>query len=209
MGQGVQQGRATREGEGARGDGRRTSGVDAAPKRRLVIAGASRVAAALAPMARLAGFAVTVSDPRPQCAERPLCDAAFGQCLDRRTPQALFAEVPIDARTAVAALAHHGDVDDPVLLTALRSPAFYVGALGGRHTRAARRERLLAGGLAAGELERLHAPIGLNIDATGPAEIAVSILAEVIQEYHASGRDVTADREVQGRPDPAACARDW
>jgi xanthine dehydrogenase accessory factor len=86
-----------------------------------------------------------------------------------------------DARTAVVVLTHDPKLDDPALAVALRSPAFYVGALGSRKTHAARLERLRAHGLSDAELARIHAPVGLAVGARSPAEIAVSILAQVTE----------------------------
>jgi xanthine dehydrogenase accessory factor len=85
-----------------------------------------------------------------------------------------------DARTAIVTLTHDPKLDDPALQAALASPAFYVGALGSRKTHAARLERLVEGGLAPADTRRIHGPVGLDIGAASPAEIAVSILAEMI-----------------------------
>ena len=144
---------------------------------RLVIVGAVHVAQPLAEMAGLAGFAVTIVDPR-----RAFATAARfpGQALVVGWPDAAIAELAPDARTAVVTLTHDPKLDDPALVAALASPAFYVGCLGSAKTHAARRTRLGAQGIAAAALDRLHGPVGVRIGARTPAEIAVSILAEIV-----------------------------
>jgi len=147
------------------------------PARRLIIVGAVHVAQPLAEMAGLAGFAVTIVDPR-----RAFATAARfpGQALVVRWPDAALAELAPDARTAVVTLTHDPKLDDPALVAALATPAFYVGCLGSQKTHAARRTRLGAGGIAEPALARLRGPVGLRIGARTPAEIAVSILAEIV-----------------------------
>jgi xanthine/CO dehydrogenase XdhC/CoxF family maturation factor len=103
----------------------------------------------------------------------------------------------IDAATAVAVLTHDPKVDDEALALALRSPAFFVGAIGARRTQAARRERLLARGLTEAELDRLSGPIGLDLGATTPAETALSIMAEIVAVAH--GRSGGRLRDAAGR----------
>ena len=144
---------------------------------RLVIVGAVHVAQPLAEMAGLAGFAVTIVDPR-----RAFATAARfpGQALIVAWPDAAIAELAPDARTAVVTLTHDPKLDDPALIAALASPAFYVGCLGSSKTHAARRTRLGEGGVTAAALDRLHGPVGLAIGARTPAEIAVSILGEIV-----------------------------
>ncbi|HEX7843552.1 MAG TPA: XdhC/CoxI family protein [Kofleriaceae bacterium] len=144
---------------------------------RLVIVGAVHVAQPLAEMAGLAGFAVTIVDPR-----RAFATAARfpGQALVVGWPDAGLAELAPDARTAVVTLTHDPKLDDPALVAALASRAFYIGCLGSAKTHAARRTRLGAQGIAAAALDRLHGPIGVRIGARTPAEIAVSILAEIV-----------------------------
>lgn len=144
------------------------------PPTRLVIVGAVHVGQALARLAGIAGFAVTVVDPR----------SAFVVPGVERViawPDEGLAGLGLDARTAVVTLTHDPKLDDPALTVALRSPAFYVGALGSRKTHAARLERLRAHGFTDAELARIHAPVGLDLGARSPAEIAVSILAEITQ----------------------------
>jgi xanthine dehydrogenase accessory factor len=147
------------------------------PPRRLLLVGAVHIAQPLAAMGGLAGFAVTVVDPRTAFAT----EARFpGVPLVTRWPDEALAELAPDARTAVVTLTHDPKLDDPALLAALASPAFYVGCLGSRKTHAGRLARLREAGVAAEQLERLRGPVGLRIGAASPAEIAVSILAEVI-----------------------------
>lgn len=147
------------------------------PGPRLLVVGAVHVAQALATMAALAGFDVTVIDPRGAYASVERFPQAR---LDMRWPDEALPEIGLDAATAVVVLTHDPKIDDPALRVALASDCFYVGALGSRATHARRAERLKAGGVTPFALERLHAPIGLDIAAISPAEIAVSILAEVI-----------------------------
>jgi xanthine dehydrogenase accessory factor len=144
---------------------------------RLVIVGAVHVAQPLAEMAQLSGFAVTIADPRRAFAT----EARFpGQALVVGWPDAAVTELAPDARTAVVTLTHDPKLDDPALVAALATPAFYVGCLGSGKTHAARRSRLGGQGVSAAALDRLHGPIGLRIGARTPAEIAVSILAEIV-----------------------------
>lgn len=154
------------------------------PPLRLIVVGAVHIAQPLAAMAALAEYAVTIVDPRQAFAteERFPGVALSGDWPD----QALVALAP-DARTAVVTLTHDPKLDDPALAAALRSPAFYVGALGSRKTHAARLERLRALGLTEEQLARIHAPVGLDVGARSPAEIAVSILAELTQRLREPG----------------------
>lgn len=156
------------------------------PPLRLIVVGAVHITQALIPMARLAGYAVTVIEPRPGwLAGDRLPDPSAGEpSLSNDWPDRALEVLAPDRRTAVITLSHDPKLDDPALRVALRSPAFYVGALGSRRTDAARRERLREAGLGEAELARLHAPVGLAIGARSPAEIAVSILAELIQQRH-------------------------
>jgi xanthine dehydrogenase accessory factor len=151
------------------------------PPLRLIVLGAVHIAQALIPMARLTGYAVTVIEPR---AGWLAGERLPGVSLVEDWPDRALEALAPDWRTAVVTLSHDPKLDDPALHIALRSPAFYVGALGSRRTDAARRERLREAGLSEQELCRLHAPVGLAIGARSPAEIAVAILAEVIQQRH-------------------------
>lgn len=147
------------------------------PPQRMVIVGAVHIAQALAPMAARAGFAVTVIDPRRAFAT---AERFPGVTLVTEWPDEALGAEPPDARTAVVTLTHDPKLDDPALAAALRSGAFYVGALGSRRTHAARRERLGEMGFGSDEIDRIHGPVGFSIGARAPAEIAISILAQVI-----------------------------
>jgi xanthine dehydrogenase accessory factor len=151
------------------------------PAVRLIIAGATHVGQVLADLARRIGYHVVVVDPRAAFTT----EERFGgtQAVDA-WPGVSLPTLGLDARTAVVAMTHAAHIDDETLATALRSPCLYIGALGSKRTRADRMERLTAMGFCESDLGRIHAPIGLAIGAEGPAEIAVSILAEIIKVAH-------------------------
>lgn len=147
------------------------------PSPRLLIVGAVHIAQALAPMATAAGFEVIVIDPRGAFASP---ERFPGVQLSDEWPDEALARLGLDQATALVALSHDPKLDDPALQLALPSTLFYIGALGSRRTHEKRLERLRAAGL--GDLTgRIHSPIGLDLGGRAPAEIAVSILAEVIQ----------------------------
>jgi len=146
------------------------------PPLRLMVVGAVHIAQPLARIAALAGYAVTVIDPRSAFAST---ERFPGVELSTEWPDEAMARLKPDRRTAVVTLTHDPKVDDPALIAALRSPAFYIGALGSKKTHAARLKRLAEAGFKDGECARIHGPVGLDIGATSPAEIAVSILAEI------------------------------
>ncbi len=151
------------------------------PPARLILVGAVHISQPLAPMAALAGYAVAVVDPRRAFAT----DQRFpGVTMIDDWPDDALAALAPDRRTAVVTLTHDPKLDDPALQAALRSEAFYIGALGSRRTHAARLERLRQAGFDDGQLERIHGPVGLGIGARSPAEIAVSILAQITQVLH-------------------------
>jgi xanthine dehydrogenase accessory factor len=146
------------------------------PALRLILVGAVHIAQALAPMAGLAGYAVTVIDPRRAFAT----DARFPDLtLIAEWPDEAMARMTLDRRTAVVTLTHDPKLDDPALQMALKSDAFYIGALGSKRTHAKRLERLKEAGLSDAQCARIHGPVGLDIGALSPAEIAVSILAQI------------------------------
>ena len=154
------------------------------PPPRVVMIGAVHISQALAPMARIAGFEVAVVDPRTAFATRE----RFGNVqLEAEWPEVVLARRPLDPFTALVAVTHDPRIDDFPLQAALAAGCFYVGALGSRKTHARRVERLLAQGVAAGDIARIHAPIGLDIGASTPAEIAVAVLAEIVQALHSRG----------------------
>ena len=146
------------------------------PPLRLAIVGAVHISQALVPMARLAGYAVTVIDPRRAWATEECFPDV--EMVTEWPDDALEAFQP-DERSAVVTLTHDPKLDDPALIKALASPAFYVGALGSTRTHARRLERLRAEGLDEAAFARIHGPAGLAIGARSPAEIAVSVLAEM------------------------------
>ena len=158
---------------GFEADGRRFVTLFAPPLR-LAVVGGVHVAQALVPMARIAGYAVTVIDPREAFASHARFPAT---ALVHEWPDEAMEAFAPDARSAVVLLTHDPKLDDPALRVALPSPAFYVGALGSTRTHAKRVARLTEGGMGAALLDRLDAPIGLDIGARTPAEIAVAVLA--------------------------------
>jgi xanthine dehydrogenase accessory factor len=146
------------------------------PPLRLIVIGAVHIAQALAPMAALAGYHVTVIDPRRAFAT----DGRFPEvAMTTDWPDEAMEALAPDRRTAVVALTHDPKIDDPGLDVALKSEAFYVAALGSRRTHAGRLERLKALGHDAATLARIHGPAGLEIGAVSPAEIAISVMAEM------------------------------
>lgn len=146
------------------------------PPLRLILVGAVHIAQALVPMAQLAGYEVAVIDPR----------SAFGSperfpgvTLSNDWPDEAMAQMKPDLRTAVVTLTHDPKIDDPALISALKSDVFYIGALGSKKTHAARLERLTTAGFGPDNFARIHGPVGLSIGAKSPAEIAISILAQM------------------------------
>ena len=154
------------------------------PTPRLIVVGAVHIAQQLVPMARALGHEVVVLDPRSAFAtEERFRDTR----IVREWPDEALPEIGLDARTAVIALTHDPKIDDPALILALASDAFYVGALGSRTTHAKRVERLVQAGVPAADIERIHAPIGRDIGAQGAAEIALSIVAEITAVQRGKG----------------------
>ena len=147
------------------------------PRWRMLVIGAGQLSRALAQMALGLDFEVIVCDPRE---EYHLTWDVPGTTFSTAMPDDLALELQLDPHTAVVAVTHDPKLDDLALLEALKSPAFYVGALGSRGNTAKRKERLALFDLSAAEIDRLHGPIGLDIGSRTPAEIAVSILAEIV-----------------------------
>jgi xanthine dehydrogenase accessory factor len=148
------------------------------PPLRMLIVGAVHIAQALVPMARIAGHDVTVIDPRPAFG----AEARFpGVDIIEEWPDEALATLGLDARTAVVTLSHDPKLDDPAIRAALLSDVFYLGCLGSKRTHAKRVERLKEAGFSDDVIGRIHAPVGLDIGARGPGEIAVSVLAQVTQ----------------------------
>ncbi len=156
------------------------------PQWRLLVIGAGQMTDYLAQMAQALGYGVTVCDPREEYAEG---FALPGVVLTRDMPDDVVTAFQVDEATAVVALTHDPKLDDLALMEALKSPAFYVGAIGSRVNQAKRRARLAEHfGLTTAELDRLHGPVGLDIGARTPPEIALSILAEMTAvRYRAAG----------------------
>ena len=144
---------------------------------RLVVVGAAHISQFLAPMAAMAGFEVIVIDPRRAFAS---AERFPGVTLIDAWPDEALAQLKLDATSAVVTLTHDPKIDDPALIAALSSPVFYVGALGSKRTHAKRVARLTEAGLG-DRVARIHAPVGLDLGGRAPREIAVSILAQVIQ----------------------------
>jgi len=151
-----------------------------APPYRLLVVGAVHITQFLAPMAAMAGFAVTVIDPRRAFAN---ADRFPDVAISDEWPDEAMARLVPDAQTAVVTLAHDPKLDDPALVAALASPVFYIGALGSRRTHDKRTARLAEQG-AGDQISRIHAPVGLDLGGRSPAEIAVAILAQIIQVKH-------------------------
>lgn len=160
------------------------------PRLRCILVGAVHIAQPLARMAALTGYLVTVIDPRTAFAS----DERFPDVtLSTDWPDEALEKLKPNRRTAVVTLTHDPKLDDPALSAALRSEAFYIGALGSKKTHAARCKRLAALGFGEAELARIHGPVGLEIGAISPAEIAISIMAEITQVLRGEAQ---SDREA-------------
>ena len=146
------------------------------PPLRLLVVGAVHIAQALVPMARLAGHDAFVIDPREAFGNSARFPDAH---ILNDWPDEAVAKLGLDTRTALVLLTHDPKLDDPALVLGLRSDAFYIGALGSTRTHAKRCQRLADMGFGPDDLARIHGPIGLNIGAANPAEIAVAILAQM------------------------------
>jgi len=172
------------------------------PRWRLLIIGAGQLSRVLAQMALALDFEVTCCDPRE---EYHLTWDVPGTHFSTEMPDDLAVSMQLDPHSAVVAVTHDPKLDDLVLLEALKSPAFYVGALGSRGNTAKRQERLALFDLSAAEIARLHGPIGLHLGSKTPAEIAVSILAEMIAVRN--GVTLVQKKEGGSVPHPAACGQ--
>ncbi len=145
---------------------------------RLIVVGAVHIAQPLLTMARACGYAPTLIDPRGTFGST---ERFPGEVILDDWPDAALAALAPDARTAVVTLTHDAKLDDPAILAALNGPCFYLGCLGSTRTHAKRLDRLRAAGVSEAAIARIHAPVGLDIGAKTPAEIAVSILAQITQ----------------------------
>ncbi|HKD21943.1 MAG TPA: XdhC family protein [Rhizomicrobium sp.] len=150
----------------------------------MAIVGAVHIAQVLAPMAALADYRVRIIDPRTAFATTSRFP---GVALSHDWPDEALAKEPLGSRSALIALTHDPKLDDPAISAALNSNCFYIGALGSKKTHASRLQRLKAHGFADDVLARIHGPIGLDIGARSPAEIAISILAEMTLRLRADG----------------------
>ncbi len=148
------------------------------PPLRMIVVGAVHIAQALMPMARACGFAPVVIDPRAAFGS---VDRFPGETILDDWPDEAMAALKPDTRTAVVTLTHDPKLDDPAIMAALRSDIFYLGCLGSTRTHAKRVARLQEAGFSETEIARIHAPVGLDIGGRQPAEIAVSIMAQVIE----------------------------
>jgi xanthine dehydrogenase accessory factor len=161
------------------------------PPPRLVIVGAVHIAQSLAPMAAMLEFDVTVVDPRGAWATTQRFP---GVKVIQDWADEAFQAMGLDSSTAVVTLTHDPKLDDPALESALKSDVFYIGALGSRRTHAKRKERLAEVGITEEMFARVHGPVGLNIGARSPAEIAVSILGQIIEVRARRLEDLSAPK---------------
>ncbi|MCC7080036.1 MAG: XdhC family protein [Burkholderiales bacterium] len=174
------------------------------PRWRLLLIGAGQLSRYVAQFAQALDYQVTICDPREEYAEGW---ELAGAALTREMPDDVVRAMGTDAHTAVVAVTHDPRLDDMALLEALRSPAFYVGAIGSRANNRKRRERLSKHfDLTEAELDRLHGPIGLQIGGKTPPEIALSILAEMTAVRHGARLEKTDKGTVVAPADPFACA---
>jgi len=173
------------------------------PRWRLLIIGAGQLSRAVAQMALALDFEVICCDPRE---EYNLSWDVPGTTFSKAMPDDLVLELQLDPHSAVVAVTHDPKLDDLVLLEALKSPAFYIGALGSRGNTAKRRERLELFDLTPAEIDRLHGPIGLDIGSKTPAEIAVSIVAEIVAVKNGVLLKQKKDGSAVPAPRPATSA---
>ena len=154
------------------------------PPVRIVIAGATQIGQVLADLADRVGYDIVIVDPRSAFTTQ---ERFPGRPILTDWPEVSFRSLELDPRTAVVALTHAAHLDDEALSGAMRSNCLYIGALGSKKTHAKQLERLRAAGFSEVELAQIHAPVGLSIGATGPAEIALSILAEIVMVARGTG----------------------
>jgi xanthine dehydrogenase accessory factor len=148
------------------------------PPLRLIVIGAVHIAQPLLQIARTCGYAPTLIDPRAAFGS---AERFPGETILDDWPDAALASLKPDARTAIVTLTHDPKLDDPAIRVALASPAFYLGCLGSTRTHARRVERLTTEGMPSDQIARIHAPVGLDIGARTPAEIAVSVMAQITE----------------------------
>jgi xanthine dehydrogenase accessory factor len=152
------------------------------PAPKLVMVGGVHIAIALANLAKTLGFKTIVVDPRKAFGN----EARFAHVdeIFQVWPSTAFSDIELTASTAVVMLTHDPKIDDPALMIALPSPVFYIGALGSRKTHAGRRARLIQAGVSEKVLDRIHAPVGLDLGGRNPEEIALSIMAQIVAAQH-------------------------
>jgi xanthine dehydrogenase accessory factor len=150
------------------------------PSSTLVIVGGVHIAIPLVSYAKTLGFYVVVIDPRKKFGSKDRF--LLADQLINSWPKEAFKEINLTSSTAVAVLTHDPKIDDPALEVVIQSPAFYIGALGSKKTHSERRERLIQMGFSAEQVNRIHAPIGLDLNARSPEEIALAIISEIVKE---------------------------
>lgn len=165
------------------------------PPPTLIMVGGVHIAMALSSLAKTLGYRTIVIDPRKAWGNNERFPNA--EQLIQVWPEDAFEQIEITRSTAIATLTHDPKLDDPALKVALSSPAFYVGALGSTTTQAKRRERLSREGLSEAQLDRLHGPIGLDINAQTPEEIALAIMAEVVHAHRKRKQDSVANEAIE------------
>ena len=175
------------------------------PPAQLIVVGAAHLTQSLVPLASEAGFDVVVVDPRAAFASE---ERFPGVRLVRSWPEEALAELGLDHRTAVVTVSHDPKLDDPALLAALRAKPFYIGALGSRRTHASRVERLEGEGFERAQIDRIHAPVGLDIGARTTQEIAVSIVAEIIRALRAPPSGTSSAAPAPSAGSSAASSKD-
>jgi len=163
------------------------------PAPRIVVIGAVHISQALAPMAKIAGYDIEIIDPRTAFATPERFE---GVALRADWPEEAMGDGYLDAYSALVAVTHDPKIDDYPLIQALKSNCFYVGALGSRKTHAKRVERLKEAGISDERIARISAPIGLDIGAASPQEIAVAVLADIIQAFRK--RELSAAEQAKG-----------
>lgn len=171
-------------------DGRRLFLNVHLPPPRIVVIGAVHISQALYPMAAIAGYDLSIIDPRTAFATPERFE---GVDLAAEWPEYVLAERPLDRYSALVAVTHDPKIDDFPIAAALKAGCFYVGALGSRKTHAKRVERLMAQGFSEADIARISAPVGIDIGAATPAEIAVATLADVILAFRRRALATTGD----------------
>lgn len=164
------------------------------PAPTLVIVGGVHIAIALASLAKTLGYQIILIDPRKAWGNEtrfPHVDSLIQLWVDEA-----FEQIKINPSTAIAVLTHDPKIDDPAIKLALNSSAFYVGALGSKNTNAKRRERLLSDGVSESQMDKVRAPIGLDIGAQNPEEIALAVMSQIVQTFRKQNQ-VEGKREAQ------------